>query len=47
MNRFYIVRKIALESDFTKEGKIDGESDFTKEGKNASLIENTKENLLT
>lgn len=59
MNEFYIAYKIALdsnfarESDFARQGKIDGESDFTREGKfttdidfarhgkDASLIENT------
>lgn len=39
MNRFYIVRKIALESDFTRQGKIDGENDFTRLGKNTRDID--------
>lgn len=39
MNRFYIVRKIALESDFTRRGKIDRASDFTRQGKNARDID--------
>ena len=29
MNRFYIVRKIALESDFTRRGKNGRVTDFT------------------
>lgn len=45
MNEFYIAYKIALdsnfarESDFARQGKIDGESEFTRRGKNARDID--------